>query len=243
MTDPRNHEAVVVSNPLPSAVVIIDSAAMAKIHALSERASKAADIAAGNPDGLWSDRKHFDAAADLYSQIRTIEKVVEDNRKALKAPVLDYGRKIDAAAKGAIEPLQSARDMLGAPLARYQKHLDDLAEQARIEQERAKLAEMEAARQRRQAEADAAMADLVGDTLPEMPVAEPEPAPMIEAPAPATKVVRMHTAYTLEIVDAAQIPREYLVPDESAIKRAMRDGADVPGCVLHVESKPVATGR
>lgn len=241
MTTPTD---ISITNPLPARVVVVDTAAMAKINAMAERAHKAAALAASLPDGLFAERKHFDAAADLYRSIAAMEKQIEDNRKTLKAPVTKYGRDLDAAAKTAAAPLNDARNALGVAIARYQSHLDELAEQARIAEQQRRDAEEAARRAERDRQADDAMASLLGDTSAPEPASAPVDMPaVIEAPEPSVRVVRMMKVYDLEIVDVAAIPREFMVPDESAIKRAMKDGAEVPGCKLHVSERPAATGR
>jgi hypothetical protein len=45
--------------------------------------------------------------------------------------------------------------------------------------------------------------------------------------------------WEVEIVDASTIPREYLVPDLAAIKKALQAGQKVKGCKL-VQKKGLA---
>lgn len=52
-------------------------------------------------------------------------------------------------------------------------------------------------------------------------------------------MVSFRTSHVLVITDATAIPREYLVPDESAIKAALKAGKTVAGCVLEEKQVPV----
>lgn len=52
-------------------------------------------------------------------------------------------------------------------------------------------------------------------------------------------MLKFRTVERLSIVDAAAIPREYLVPDEKAILAALKEGKKVKGCVIIEEQVPV----
>lgn len=46
-----------------------------------------------------------------------------------------------------------------------------------------------------------------------------------------TDSVQVRKVWTMRIVDEKKIPREFLVPNEAAIKAALKNGSKVPGCV------------
>jgi hypothetical protein len=50
-----------------------------------------------------------------------------------------------------------------------------------------------------------------------------------EAQKPVTKGVSVTEVWAFEIIDAQLIPRDYLVPDHAAIRRAIAAGLDIPG--------------
>lgn len=52
-------------------------------------------------------------------------------------------------------------------------------------------------------------------------------------------MLKFRTVQRLSIVDAAAIPREYLVPDEKAILAALKEGKEVKGCEIIEEQSAV----
>jgi hypothetical protein len=52
-------------------------------------------------------------------------------------------------------------------------------------------------------------------------------------------MLKFRTVQRLSIVDAAAIPREYLVPDEKAILAALKEGKKIKGCVIIEEQSAV----
>lgn len=118
----------------------------------------------------------FGAAAEALKGLRSVAKSVEVSRTAIKAPVLDLGKKIDATAKAFVAEVDQEITRLTGLMTQWeieQRRLAAEAERQRQEEERraraaeeAKLAEI-----RRQQEA-AARAEMLANTEAERAAAE-----------------------------------------------------------------------
>ncbi len=97
-----------------------------------------------------------DTQAEVTNAVRDIRRLlkeVEDGRKTVKAPVLDIGRKIDAAAAEFIAPLEAEAARLTKLLTVYEVEQQRIAREA--EQKRqAELARQQEEERKRQAEID-----------------------------------------------------------------------------------------
>ena len=161
-------------------------------------------------------------------------KAADARRVELKAPALAECKAIDAAFKEAAEPYAAAKDTIAKKTGTYFAAKRAAEEDARLMEER-RVREQLAAQ--RKAEEEAAAANQPA----------PEPAPIAKvAPIAAAETVTRTDAGTVgmvehrsaRVVDLAQIPREYLVPDMAAINAAVRAGTHVPGTEVLVEYKP-----
>ena len=78
-------------------------------------------------------------AVESLRSLRALAKQVEDSRQAVKAPVLDLGKRIDATAKAAVETLSAEIDRITGLLNAYeseQRRIDAEAEAKRLAEER-----------------------------------------------------------------------------------------------------------
>lgn len=122
-------------------------------------------------------------------------------------------------------------------------HTKKLAEQRRIQMQ----ADMEAAKQRKALELRAQKADDSGNADKAIALAQQAAvtvAPVIRTDAPKIAGQSVREVWLFQIEDASLIPREYLAPDESKIRRfvnAMKADAKVPGVRIYSE-KRVASG-
>lgn len=151
------------------------------------------------------------AVVEAMRPLKEIEKQVEADRKAVKAPVLDLGRMVDDKAKDFVKPVTAELQRLSALVAHYQF------------EERKKAAEAEAARQaelrrqeeeRRKAEAEARRIEeerrkAIEAGKPAPPPLPPPPAPVTtpslfrEPPKPAGLTVK--DKWQFEVMDAAAL--------------------------------------
>lgn len=195
-------------------------------------------------------------AARLLASAKAIEKRVSAAR-------LEYTRPLDAAKKDAIErerellaPVIAVRETLAKGIARWH---DEKERRAREVAERIarEVAEREAEAKRRQAEADALLAEAeqegddakaeVAERLAEQAAIEQfaiEATPAPAAPEPDTAPVRTDRGsvstrkiWKYEIENPDLVPRSFCKPDPAAINRAVRDGArDIPGVRIFAET-------
>lgn len=118
-----------------------------------------------------------------------------------------------------------------------------LAEQRRLQQQADELAQKE----RKRLEALALKADKKGDPDKAASIAQQAAmvvAPVIRTDPPKISGQSVREVWLFQIDDASLIPREYLVPDESKIRRyvnAMKADAKIPGVRIYSE-KRIASG-
>jgi hypothetical protein len=192
---------------------------MAKIDAMQTQA--AAVTIASDDDNTW--------AIEMGLQAKKLTKAIEDARKRFVADPGEFVRSVNALAKSFSEKLVGIEYGLKRKIGEYQQ---------RKELERRK-AEGEARRQ---------AAELQAKLDAEAKAANVEPV-QIEAPAvpKASGPVRtaegtsyQHTEWRFVIQDDAAIPREYLMPCETRIRQAVKDGIrNIPGIRIfeHTETR------
>jgi hypothetical protein len=212
-----------------------------------ETLNRAASITA-----VTSAESHALAGA-VYKALASHEKEIEKARKAAKDPVLRLGTLIDDAAKRWTNDLSTSRARLGKAIADFEAEQRRIAEEYEREQRRIAAARVEAERAerlRQEQEAAAALADELDflDDAPPAPVAPPVvvpavPVATVAAPEALGKsAIKMVPHHEARIINAALIPREYMVPDVAAILAALRGGTVVPGAELVTEMRPAARG-
>jgi len=163
----------------------------------------------------------YAAVLDIADKLRLWKEFVEDQRKRVKAPVIDLGRDIEAAAKA----LDVTDEINRLKKLRFDMEAKAAAE-AKAAREAARLAAEQAAKV-------AAMWD------DEVPVEVPT-LPAIVLP-PATTTTRKK--YSVRILDPAKIPRTFMVPELDLILAALRKGTKVEGCELVTEDQIVEKPR
>lgn len=169
-----------------------------------------------------------------------------DTLKAIKGKLKELDEREKAITRPINESLKAIRDLFRAPkdlLARaevafkggmltYQR----AEEQKRIEAQR--VAEDLARKERERLAELARKAGERGATEKAQQFMERAAvvvAPIVQTVAPKVAGIATRKDYTFEIVDAAQLPREYLMPDEQKIRKVVRAmGADtsIPGVRL-----------
>ncbi len=180
------------------------------------------------------------AAADIQIRLTTAGKKLDATRKGLKAPFIEAGRLIDAAAREPMERIEAAKDKLKQRLTAYvieqdrrareaeaarQKELARLEAIRLAEEKEAKRLADEAMRLQREQEAAALEAAEEGDVLlledslePEAPREKTETEKAIEAvryaPAPvAAKPIGVSFRVTLvpTVTDLAALPDQFVI--------------------------------
>ncbi len=203
-------------------------------------------------------------ATEYLGDLARLAKELEARRKELKAPVLKWGKDIDAEFKRLIEPIEKARGLVEPKLLAFRKEkqrkIDEINE--RLERERQEQQRIADEKQREEAERAAAAlreaqeagdAERTAEAAKELAVAaevqviggeayEPiEQDNTIRAENGASASVRK--TWKATVVDPFEIPREYLSVNEKAINAAVKRGVrQIPGVVIEqVESLAVRT--
>jgi hypothetical protein len=157
-------------------------------------------------------------------------------------PIVKAAHEAHKAAKDreneALKPVVEAESHLSRTMGDYQA----ACAAERREQERM-LREIERQEQEAETQRIAAQYAAMGnDALADAAMNAPLPASTIKLDEFAPKVAGTATltTWTFEIVDAALIPREYLIPDEKKIGgvvRAMKDATKIPGVRIIKQTK------
>lgn len=79
------------------------------------------------------DNKDYENAGNLAVKCQSVIKKIEDQRKLLKAPILEQGKAIDKQAKELIAPFENAKKQIQNSMREYMTVLEK--ERAKIEQE------------------------------------------------------------------------------------------------------------
>lgn len=162
---------------------------------------------------------------DFVVRLRAADQAEEAARVSAKEPILSAGRDIDAAFKGRQEPLRLGLRGMERRQANW------------LRRERERLA-AEAERLRKEAEAKAA-AGRKAEAEQLAAAAEQAAAAKPTVRSQSGAMVTTRRVPKVVVVDAAAIPREYLVLDAAKALAALRIGTRIPGLELGHDEKPV----
>ena len=179
-------------------------------------AQQATDLKARADSLAIHDEPSLKAASDLRLEANRILKDLETRRKFFVDPHNQFVKTINAWFKNPGDLLSGAVSLLGSRMVKYD---DEQTAKAK-------------------AAADKILADK--RTTPETKSVK---IAQIDTPPPVVRSEQGSTSFRidkkLKIVDAAQLPREYLVPDERFILAALKAGKVVPGAILEEVKVPV----
>lgn len=151
----------------------------------------------------------LELATGYLANVKKRFKRIEEIRKEWVQPLNDQVKKLNNLFKSQQAPLQEVEGIIKKKLVTYQQEQERKALEAR------KKAEEEAKKKAEEAKKK-------GE--------EPEVKPiMTEAPKSSVRTSAGTSSFkkvwTFEIVDETKIPREFLIPDEKAIRKAVLDSA------------------
>lgn len=178
---------------------------------------------------------------DWRNKIKAKLKQLEDERKELTRPLDEVKKKVMDKYRPAVEALEAAYKLFDKAITGY------LAEQDRIRAEQQRKLDEEAERKRKAAEEKAAeWAEKGNDKKAEewAEKAETTVAPVIAAPPKINGIVTRDD-WDFEIVNSSVIPRQFLIPDEKAIRayvKATKGKMPIDG-VRIIPKKVTVTGR
>jgi hypothetical protein len=212
-----------------------------------------AALAAAHVDGLEvTDEESNARVVAILGRIVSARKDAETRRKAITGPITAAKTKIDAHFKELVGPLDGAEQGLKAQVAIYQRKVEEErraaeAKAAAEAAERERAAREEADRQRRIEEQkavlrqtreneEAAANQREAATIAPDPV--PEPEPVIPDAVPEAKKTHhsggasatVKKVWKAEVIDEAQVPREFCKVHLPAINAAVKNGTrSIPG--------------
>lgn len=166
--------------------------------------------------------------AESALKIRAVKKAIEDRHALLVGPYKEITKALDAKKRALVEPIDELLEIVRKERGRFAMVK---AEQAREEARKLEVQRQEALHKKNREE-EAAKALGFTDHAPVLEYAEKDEELRRQqdyaAKAGKTKGLRM--VWKFEIETAAEVPRQYLVPDESAIRKAVAAGQRViPG--------------
>jgi hypothetical protein len=170
------------------------------------------------------------AATNKAAGIKKIAKIVEDARKDYTAPINDHVKAVNGLAKEVSTPLDEALRHLTGQLNKYAAHVE--LERRKAEEEARRQAEEE----QKRLDAEAKAAGVEAPVVPEVLPAKPETAAVrTEA---GTSFQRKTWTFNVENMD--QVPREYMLLNESAVRAAIKNGVrSIPGLKIYETSSTV----
>lgn len=150
-----------------------------------------------------------------------------------------YAAKVKEKKEGITKPMNAALKAARALFAPLEDPLDEAISAVRKEMGRYQLAAEKAAHAEEERIA-ARVGEGKGHLKPETAVRQME---AIEKPASSIQTddgqVKFRDQKKFEVMDITMLPLEYVVADESLIRKAMQDGTELPGVRYWIEKIPV----
>lgn len=172
-------------------------------------------------------------ATDLLGWIARAKKQVEEKRKFFVDPLNKQVKAINAMFKRYAEPLEQADTLLRGKVLSYRREQDRIR---REEEERLrKLQEKEQKRLERQA------------AKKDLPPPPPMPTPQVQEQAKTVHSdfgsVSAKKVWDFKIIDPAQIPAEFMMVNEKAIRAAVKAGVrNIPGVKIYQREELAVRG-
>lgn len=190
-----------------------------------------------------TDSQSYANAAQFLLDIKDKRKFLDNEFEDSITAAHEAHKKVLALKRKATDGLDEAERIVKPKIATYlaEEEKKRRDEEARLQAEAQKRAETEALEL-------AAAAEKAGDHAEaEAIINDPVVAPVLvlQPTTPKVSGIAMRKKWTFRIVNAALLPREYLTPDEQAIRKvveALKDKANIPGVRVFCEDV-VAAGR
>ena len=194
----------------------------------------------------------YQQVADYLKTIKAFQKRVTDFFRPHKDRALEAHRALCADEKKALDPALTDEAACKRLMLAYDNEQDRIRrdeertrqDQARRAEETRRLAEAAAMETEAVETSDQALLEQALE-LVEAPVVTPA-IPPVEKLTPKVTGISYREVWKVRIVNASQIPREYLVVDESKIgqiARAMKGATKIPGIVVYADKQVAAGSR
>lgn len=187
-------------------------------------------------------------AAELGRNIAGVYNRVEEWFKPMKSAAQRAHKEICTKENEVLEPLDRAKRYLSSQIGTYDQQQEQVrrAEERRLQEEARVQAQAEADRIAQEtAITDAIALEAAGDTKGAAAVlANPVPQPVYVPPVvipravPKSAGVSSVQTWTFRITNVDEIPREYMIPDEKAIRgvvKSMKNKTNIPGIEVYPE--------
>ncbi len=199
--------------------------------------------------------KYRTSAEDLKS-IKAKAKELDETRKSLTAPMDESKKKIIALFKQPLDFLKQAEESVKKAMVNWNTIQEEIrqAEEARL----AQLQRQEADKLRQQAAKEVAKIELLktekakeaarvkAEKLQAEAVATIAIAPVVESKAEEISGISTRKVWQFRILNADDIPREYMMPDEKyigQIVRASKGKKEIPGIKIYSEDTIASTRK
>jgi hypothetical protein len=172
------------------------------------------------------------SAVDSAAKAKRLVTDLENQRKKVIAQPDRFVRDVNAFVRVFRKPLDEVVEVLRGKIGQHQyaKEVERRKVEAAMREEAAKL--------QAKLKAEAAQAGI--EPPPVMPVPAPRPDSITRTESGASASIR--TAWTAEITDPDQVPREYCSPDQAKITQAVKAGIrEIPG--VKIFEKPTTILR
>lgn len=182
-------------------------------------------------------------ASELFNLTKSTRDAYERERVAEKEPHLAAGRAVDARWKPVLTTLDDASNEIASKIRAFRREMERRA----AEEQRRLREQQETERQRLERLAEKAEAKGLTETADALIREAETMQPAIVQPAVPRHVPGLQTAerWTFVIEDESKLPREYLIPDQQAIRRtvqAMKGRTAIPGVRVYREDQ-IKRGR
>ena len=218
----------------------MEQVALSKVETCKREAQTLAERASAVV--IVDDRTH-ELAGQMLGQIKREVKDIEQWFKPLTEAANKLHKNLTRLRGEAIAPYQAADAVLRTAWIDYERkrEAERRAEEERLRAEAQKKLEEEARRaqaaeQKRLEEEALRKAEETGDetileNVPKAEIVIPE-APPVTIDRPKQAGISISENWDIEIVDEAQIPREYMIPDEKRLRnlaKGLKDKMNIPG--------------
>jgi hypothetical protein len=210
----------------------------------TQEAAKALTVSEQAKAVTITDKVSYEYGRELLLIIKDLRKEIADTFKPIIDKANQAHKEAIAQQKKVEAPLIEAEGLIKTRIAGFLAEED---RKRRAEEDRLRLEAQKAEEERRLAEALQAEAE--GDHEEAAAILNDVPAYVPPVVVPKTvqtgRGISLKTFWTFKVVDAAKIPREYLVPDLvkiGGVVRAMKDAAKIPGVEIYSQDT-IAAGR
>ena len=189
--------------------------------------------------------EQFTAAAELLRTVATKARELEEQRKAITRPIDESKKRVMDLFRGPLDSLEAAGTVLRRAIGAFEQEQEERRRQAQREADEAARKERErlerqaaAAAAKGQEEKAAAITERAATVVPVH----------VTADVPKVAGVATREVWEFEVVNAAALPREYLVPDEVKLRKVVSalkgDAATaVPGIRVWSRRAPIVGTR